>query len=352
MTSSLSLRIVTLLAACVFLTAAADGEPAANAPSVLVTATRLETGSLPQTITAYGSVEPASEARETVMAPLAARVDEIYVRRGEEVAKGTKLIRLVPSPTVATSFVQARSEFSVARQLVERTRKMVNQHLATQQQLADAEKSESDARALLSALQDQGAGGPSVVRAPFNAVVTAIPTSRGAIVSEGTALFVLAQREGLVLKVGVVPIRAAGIKAGRSATITPIGATASVTGTVILTASIVDPASGLVPIEIALPANGFRPGEMAEAVITTQDVNGYVVPHRAILVNENGKPYVVQAVEQRAKLIPVNVLVADGDRDVIAGPLNTAAPLILDGSYQLEEGMKVRFSPVDGKVPK
>ena len=351
MKRDLPLRIAALLAACVLLTAA-DGEPAANAPSVLVTATRLQTGSLPETVTAYGSVEPASEARETVMAPLAARVDEIYVRRGEDVAKGTKLIRLVPSPTVATSYAQAQSALSVARQLVARTRKMVNQHLATQQQLADAEKSESDARALLSALQAQGAGGPSVVRAPFNAVVTAISTSRGAIVSEGTALFELAQPEGLVLKVGVVPVRAAGIKAGQSVTITPIGATVSVAGTVILTASIVDPTSGLVPIEIALPMNGFRPGEMAEAAIATGRINGFVVPHRAILVNENGKPYVVQAVEQRAKLIPVNVLVADGERDVIAGPLDKAAPLILDGNHQLEDGMKVRFAPSDAKAAK
>lgn len=344
-------RVALLLAASILLTAA-DGEPAAKAPSVLVTATRLETGDLPRTVTAYGSIEPASEARETVMAPLSAKVDEVYVRRGEEVAKGAKLIRLVPSPTVATSYAQARSALGVARQLAGRTRKMVSQHLATQQQLADAEKSESDARAVLSALKAQGAAGPSLVRAPFNAVVTAISTTRGAIVSEGTALLDLAQPEGLILKVGVTPVQASKIRAGQGATVTPIGGTASVAGTVILTASIVDPASGLVPVEIALPTKGFRPGEMAEAVIATGRVNGYVVPHQAVLVNDDGKPYVVQAVDRRAKLVPVNVLVADGNRDVISGPLIGSAPLILDGAHQLEDGMKVRFASPDKKAAK
>ncbi len=351
MRAALPLRIAALLAASVLL-AAADGEPEANAPSVLVTATKLETGSLPQTVTAYGSVEPASEARETVMAPLAARIDEIYVRRGEEVAKGTKLIRLLPSPAVATSYTQAQSALQVARQLVVRTRKMVSQHLATQQQLADAEKSESDAQAALAALRALGAGGPSVFRAPFDAVVTAISTNRGALVSEGTTLLDLAQPEGLVLKVGVVPARAAAIAPGQSVAVTPIGSAASINGTVMLTAAIVDAASGLVPVEIALPTKGFRAGEMATAEITTGRVSGYVVPHQAILMNDAGKPYVVQAVNARAKLVPVKVLVAGGDRDVIAGPLNGTAPLILDGNYQLEDGMKVRFAASDGKAAK
>lgn len=53
---------------------------------------------------------------------------------------------------------------------------------------------------------------------------------------------------------------------------------------------------------------------------------------------------------KRAKLIPVNVLVADGDRDVIAGALDAGTPLILDGNYQLQDGMKVRFDQSQGKA--
>jgi hypothetical protein len=102
--------------------------------------------------------------------------------------------------------------------------------------------------------------------------------------------------------------------------------------------------TGLVPVDIALPPGRFYPGEMAEAVITTGQVHGYVVPHSAILVNDSGAPYVVQAIGDTAKKVAVTVLGADGDEDVITGALNASAPLVLTGNYQLDDGMKIRLS--------
>ncbi len=86
-------------------------------------------------------------------------------------------------------------------------------HLATVQQLADAEKAESDARSQLQALDAVGAGGPHVIRAPFRAIVTTLSTTPGSIVAEGAALLDLAAPQSLVLNVGVVPAQAAAIQA-------------------------------------------------------------------------------------------------------------------------------------------
>jgi len=108
--------------------------------------------------------------------------------------------------------------------------------------------------------------------------------------------------------------------------------------------------TGLVPVDIALPPGQFYPGEMAEAIITTGQMHGYVVPHSAVLVNESGAPYVVQAIDGTAKKVPVQVVGAHGDEDVITGALNARAPLVLAGNYQLDDGMKVRLSdPPAGK---
>jgi RND family efflux transporter MFP subunit len=312
--------------------------------SVLVTVMRLQEGSLPDVIVAYGTVEPSAAGHKTVMAPVAAVVAQIDVRLGEEVAAGAPLIRLAPSPATTASFSQAKSAASVAERLVVSTRKLVAGHLATAQQLADAEKSESDARSQLQALDAVGAGGAHVIRAPFRAIVTTLSTTPGSIVAEGAALLDLAAPQNLVLNAGVVPAQAAAIHANDSAAVQLVGGARSVPAKVLVRGAAAEADTGLVPVAIALPPDGFMPGEMAQATITTGELRGYVVPHAAILANDSGEPYVVQAVNGVAHKVPVQVLVAHGDQDVISGKLDPREPLVLSGNYQLDDGMKVRLS--------
>lgn len=321
----------------------ADDAPDSNS-SVLVTLARLKEGSLPHVVVGYGTVEPSAAGHKTIMAPVAAIVAGIDVRLGEEVPAGAPLIRLAPSPTTAASYTQAKSALSVAEHLVASTRKLVAGHLATVQQLADAEKSESDARSTLQALDAVGAGGEHVIRAPFAAIVTTLSATPGAIVTEGAALLELAAPRNLVLNIGVVPAQAAAIHANDKAVVQLIGVSQPVPAKVLVCGAVAEADTGLVPVAIALPPGGFIPGEMAQATITTGEMHGYVVPHEAILVNDSGAPYVVQAVDGVAHKVPVHVLVADGNQDVISGSLDARAPLVVTGNYQLDDGMKVRLA--------
>jgi RND family efflux transporter MFP subunit len=323
--------------------ARADDAPDTNT-SVLVTLTRLEQGSLPHVVVGYGTVEPSAAGRKTVMAPVAAVVAAVDVRLGEQVPAGAPLIRLTPSPATAAAYTQAKSALAVAEHLLASTRKLSLAHLATAQQLADAEKSESDARSALQALEAVGGDGPHVIRAPFRATVTSVAATPGAIVAEGTALLDLAAPQSLVLNVGVVPAQAAAIHASDTAAVQVIGGGVSVPARVLLCGAVAEADTGLVPVEIALPPRGFLPGEMAQAAITTGVSRGYVVPHEAILADDSGNPYVVQAVNGVAHKVKVRVLDAHGDQDVISGALDARAPLVLSGNYQLDDGMKVRLA--------
>ncbi|HXS41636.1 MAG TPA: efflux RND transporter periplasmic adaptor subunit [Stellaceae bacterium] len=338
------LFIVALSAALLSMGLAAAQET----PSVQVQLTQLKKGSLPQTVAVYGTVEPSASALRTVVAPAAAIVDQIYVRQGQDVDDNAPLLRLLPSPATQAAYSQAESALRVASDMVVRTRSMVQQHLATAQQLADAEKSQTDAKVAFAALQAQGAGGANILKAPFRAVVTAIATSPGTIVSEGAPLLSLASPAELVLKAGAIPAEAASVAVNDPATITALDRIDGVSGKVLLRGGMVDPASGTIPIEIALPAGKFLPGQAAVATITTRQVSGYVVPHEAVLVDDQGHPYVVQAQNMTAKQVPVRILEAAGDLDVVDGPLDAAAPLVLAGNYQLKDGMKIRTSEAAG----
>jgi membrane fusion protein, multidrug efflux system len=336
---------LALSAAMALSLARADDAADSNSkPSVLVTLARLRQGSLPSVVIGYGTVGAANSGRKTLMAPEGAVVGRIFVRLGEQVPAGAPLLELAPSPASGASYLQAKSALTVARQLVASTERLAALHLATAQQLADARKSESDARAQLRALDSVGAGGPRVVRAPFPAIVTALTATSGALVAEGAPLMDLAAPGRLVLTVGVVPAQAGGINSGDPVQVTLVGGGQPVTAKVLLRGAVAESDTGLVPVEVALPSGKFLPGEMAEAAITTGERRGYVVPHAAILVNDSGHTYVVQAVNGVARKVAVQVLDARGEQDVITGALDARAPLVLSGNHQLDDGMRVRLA--------
>ncbi len=323
--------------------APARADEGAAPVSVLVQTTAVKKGSLPRIVIAYGAAQAAPSARDSLMAPVAAVVADVYVRTGQSVAKGAPLVALAPTPQTGAAYAAAASAAKLSSDALVRTRQLRAESLATELQLAAAEKADTDARAALAALRAQGAAGTTVLRAPAAAVVTAVGANQRAIVAEGTPLVDLARPGGLVLLAGVVPAEAATIKPGDQVAVTPIGSQASYPAKVLLRGAAVDPGNGLVPIEVSLPAGALLPGESAQAAITTGHVTGFVVPHVAVLVNDQGGTYVVQAIAGAAKLVPVRVLLPGGASDVVDGALDAAAPLVLAGAYQLQDGMKVRF---------
>lgn len=334
-----AVAIVFALVVCWPVLARADDEP-----SVLVRTVRLQTGSVPPTILAYGTVQADASAQRAIMAPTSATVAAIHVRIGQEVPKGAPLIELEPNPQTRADYARARSGLENATTQLQRTRQLYKEYLATRQQLSDAEKALTDAQAALQALQAQGAGGAKTITAPFRAIVTKLDTSTGSLVTEGTSLLELSPPGRLVLRVGVVPAQAAQIRVGDAGTVRPIAEQQTFAATVTLSGSAVDLANGLVPVELALPPNSFLPGQAAEARIATAAVRGYVVPHAAILIDDSGRPYVVQVIGDAARLVTVRILESGHGQDVITGKLDPAAPLVVSGNHQLTNGMKVRLS--------
>jgi len=341
---ALLIALLALAAAAPVVRTATEEDQRA-ATSALVEVTALRRGTLPRTTLVYGTMQPSNASRHLVMAPSAAVVAGITVRLGETVAKGAPLIRLNPTPTAAAAYAQAESAQRLASDLAARTRTMVGQHLATAQQLAAAEKAETDARASLAALKTQGAAGPNVLRTPFAATVTALSAGVGSIVAEGAPLLELARPAEVVLRAGVVPAVANEIAAGNVAEVTPLGRSGAFPARVLLRGAVVDAASGLVPIEIGLSHGALLPGETAVATVTTGMVPGFIVPHAAVLLDDEGHPYVVQAVGGVARKVAVRVLASHAEQDAIEGTLDPAAPLVLAGNYQLDNGMKVRIAP-------
>jgi RND family efflux transporter MFP subunit len=275
---------------------------------------------------------------------MAGVVGQVSVRVGQAVAKDAPLLVVRPSPKTVADYNQAKSAVGSASAEADRTRKLLGDHLATTQQLADAQKALSDARSNLATMDAQGAGSPQTVRAPEAAIVTALSVKPGEMVSEGGNLVELARQGQLVLGVGVTPSQADLVEAGDAVTITRIGENDKSAGQVESRGSVVDADDGLINVNIALPQGKFFLGEMAQAAIATAKVAGYVVPHQAILVDYSGRNYVMQSDDLTAKKVVVKVLEAAGETDVIDGDLDAKLPLVLQGNHQLDDGTKMRLA--------
>lgn len=312
--------------------------------SAEVTLTKLHKGSVDHIIVAYGKVEASDSGSQAIQSRMGAVVGDVYVHVGQQVAKDTPLLLLRPSIKTQADYNQAKSAASSAAAEVDRTKKLFADHLATTQQVADAEKSLADARSTLQAMDAAGSGAPQTVKAPAPAIVTTVSVKPGANVSEGGDLVELAQQGKLVLGVGVTPTQAILVEPGDAVTITRIGETEKIPGKVESRGSVVDSDDGLINVNIALPQGQFFLNEMAQASIATAKVAGYVVPHESILVDDDGTNYVMQSDDLTAKKVTVKVLEAAGKTDVIDGDLDPKLPLVVQGAHQLDDGGKMRLA--------
>jgi RND family efflux transporter MFP subunit len=322
-------------------------EPTAGvaAPSVLVTAVPLQPGSLAQTLTAYGAIQSSPSAVLAIAAHANDTVQALFVHEGDRIPTGAPLLSLTPSAQTIATYKQAQSAAHDARAQVARTRKLLAQHLATVQDLANAQKTDTDAQSALEALKAQGGDSPVTLRAPFPAIVTRLAVSSGSSVTPGTAMIELTRVAGLVLRVGVIPDEARRVHPGDPVQITSLKNEPAQSGSVSRIAGAVDAASGLIPIDIALATDHLFPGETARAVITIGQARGYVVPHAAILADDQGAPYVVQADGTKARKVKVHIEAAQGNQVAVRGEgLNAHQALVLSGNYQLDDGMALRFA--------
>lgn len=324
--------------------ALAQADDADNA-SALVTVAKLQPGSLPITVTAFGQVQPGDTAQESVAAPLAARVAAVTVRSGMQIAAGTPMVTLIPTPETAAAYKSAKLAVRLSDELVQRDEQLVKAHLLPQVELSKAQKDASDAKSTLAVMEQEGAAGPATLKAPFDAIVLKVDAGPGAILAQGAPVVELAKPNGLVLEVGVVAAQATKVQPGSTATITPLGSSESFEGKVLSREAMIDATTGLVPVQISFPLGKMLAGEMARAVVTAGEAKGYVVPHEAVLVDDDGTIFVVQAVDMEAKKVAVQVLASAGDRDVITGDdLDAKAPVVLQGNHQLDDGTKLRLA--------
>lgn len=311
-------------------------------PSVLVSLQKIERGSTPELVTAYGSAAPGVSGSDTISVPQPGQVSRLAVTAGSTVRAGQVLVVFTTDPSSVSAYQQAVTTLSAAQKQRATTAQLLTQQLATRDQLVQAEKAVSDAQAAIAALRQSGAGQPTrILSAPFGGVVTTVSVAQGDRTQSGAPLVTLARTGSIVATVGLDPAKAGRVQVGQRAKVVRLNGGPPIPARVVRVDGVLNPKTHMINVDLSLPAGAVLPNEALRGDIAVGHVAGWIVPHRAV-VTANGPTSVFQLVAGKAHLIKVNLLLAGEQIDVVEGAILRSRPLIVDGAYQVQDGQAVR----------
>ncbi|MEM5401659.1 efflux RND transporter periplasmic adaptor subunit [Paraburkholderia unamae] len=331
---------------------ASDSTPA---PSAAVQVVRVMRQPVAQTVVAYGSVASAASNATSISLPYLARVSRVLVQPGQTVAQGAALFVVQADPNAVIAYTQAQSAATLARGELARTSSLLHDGLATQSQLAAAQKALDDAQQALAAQQATGiTPGSKTIAAPVAGVIAQLAAVPGDRIQAGTALAQLVASNGSAgnaanISLGVEPADALTLHAGDRVVLRPLSASLGsqrAQGRIVLVGAAIDAQSQLVNVSANVPLAGaaFLPGTRVRADIDTLAGTWWNVPRASVLQDAKGS-YVFQvAPDNKAHRVDVKVKVEHGDTYGVDGALDASRPLVVVGNYELEDGMAVRVA--------
>ncbi len=313
-------------------------------PSVAVQTQLPREGRMPDMLTAYGSAAPALDGGMTLSFQQEGRVLAIGVTPGERVSAGMRLLDFGASPAAVSAYAQAVSAVAAARQQRAHMAQLLGQQLATRDQLAQADKALTDAQAALDALKREGADRPDqTLTAPFDGIIATIPVAQGDRVQPGATLMTMTRLDGLVVTVGIDPDARGRVHPGDAVHLTSLSANESLDGKVLRVDGTLNPKTRLVNADVSVPAGSVISGAAFRADITVGQLTGWIVPHDAIMSDNQGA-YLFQVAGTTAARVDVRVVGTSAAGDIVQGALDPHRAIVVEGNYQLSDKAAVRLS--------
>ena len=315
------------------------------APSVLIEAAAPREQILKLTVEGYGTVATSEDAVVGVSFLHAGQISLLRVRPGEVVKAGEVLLELNTDPSVTQSYEVAVAALDFAKRDLARTKTMLAQHLATNAQLAAAQKAVEDATVAVEVQRKLGNDRKTeAITAPFNGYVTALTVALGDRVQPSMTVLKLARTDRVQVMVGLEPEDAARVQTGMAAEVVPVftpdrrlsGVVRGVTGSI-------NPATKRLDIwvELTAVAQELVPGTAVSVEIVLEQHTGWVVPRDAVLHDAEGD-YIFRVIGNKAERVPVKIGIETDQYTEIIGPIDNKSPIVTVGNYELQDGVGVR----------
>jgi RND family efflux transporter MFP subunit len=315
------------------------------APSVLIETAAPREQVLKRTVQGYGIVATSEDAVIGVSFLHPGQISRLRVRPGEVVKASEVLLELSTDPSATLGYQTAVAALDFAKRDLARTKTLLAQHLATNAQLAAAQKAVEDAIAAVEVQRKLGNDrNTEVITAPFNGYVTALTVALGDRVQPNTTVLKLAPTDRVQVTVGLQPEDAARVQAGMAAEVVPVFTPDSrLSGVVRGATGTINPATKRVDVwvELAAAEQELVPGTAVSVEIVLEQHIGWVVPRDAVLRDGKGD-YIFQVTGSKAERVPVKTGIETDKYTEIIGRIDTRRPIVTVGNYELQDGMAVR----------
>jgi len=323
--------------------------------AVTVETIKVATASMPQTITAVGSLR--SDESVTLRPETAGRISAITFQEGQRVAKGTPLVKLDPAVPQA-EYEQAKANLTLAKAKFDRAVDLANRNYISGQAKDEAENAFRIAQATLQLAEAKLA--KTDLRAPFAGIIGLRSVSVGDYVKEGADLVNLESIDPLKVDFRVPENYLKQVQPGQSITITldaMPGATFD--AKVIALNPLLDAAGRSIVIraQVRNQDTALRPGMFARVrLITREQAEAMVVPEQA-LVPQGTEQYVFKVIDGKVARVKVETgQRRDGKVEVTAG-LSPGDTIVTAGQLKIREGSTVsvadqgKGTPAAAQVP-
>jgi membrane fusion protein, multidrug efflux system len=318
------------------------------------------------------------DATVAVVPKVAGRLQDVYVRLGDHVARGQRVAK-IEDQEIEQQVKQAEAAFEVAKATirqreadlalaqtnVERSRSLFERQLLPKQTLDDNEARYQAALAQLDLARAQNTQSQArldelritlantTIPSPVEGFVARRAADPGAFVSQNAPVIDVVDIRRVRLVVNVVEKDLRQVKDGDPAS---VGVDAfpgeNFSGRIARVAPVLDPATRTAPIEIEIPNPGYRlkPGMYARVVIVTGNKkDALVVPPNAV-VDVNGRRGVYLASEgDIASFHPVRVGIEDDERVEILEGVSEGDTVITTGASALTDGARFIVAGGGGK---
>lgn len=339
-----TLHPVTAVAICLALggcDAGADAGAAGTTSSAVIREQMPIRGTFDDLVVAYGQGAVGRGGLRVLALPLDVTLTAVDVVAGQHVQRGQRLALFVPSKAAAAARIAAHSGATLARDQRDRVARLIGDHLATNDQLAQAEKALRDAEATLAAQATPG----DVLRAPADGTVLGVEAQRDALVANGATLMTFVEGDRMGFAGGIEPADMSRVHPGDVVALRSLSGGGALAGRVSAVAGGVDPVSRLVDVKVATAAPAIQ-GAAYRAEIVVGTLTGWRIPVDAV-IGDDGARAVWQVAQGKAHRVAVTVVAQRGDQALVDGAIDASQPLATLGAAQLDEGMQVR--PMNSK---
>jgi len=352
------LALAFLAAAC----SRAANRPAAEAgkPPMAVETARVAAANVEEAVEVVGALSARSAAE--VKSEYSGVVTEIEVTQWVRVTRGMPLARLDTRETAAgaesarAAALQAEVAEQRAGRELERSQKLREAGLATQQAVDEARTAFEAARAGAAAARAQQAMAETrlekaVIRAPLDGVVSERNVSVGDYVQNmGSAapMFRIVDARVLELVATVPSSRIAALKVGQPLSFTSDALPGrEFVGQVSFINPSADEASRTVKVkaEVPNPEDALRPGLFVKGRIVTGTRSGVLAVPRSALVSwdtaaRTAVVFVVEAGAARRKTVQTGAAAGEGVE--VVGGLRAGEEVVTRGGFNLKDGDRIR----------